>query len=151
MIAAAGRKPTWDYGRHGNDERRGVYSFLDTESMEITEIPLVSTDHVLKEMLVSWPRRAIGNFAVEIRDPPKFLECQRKERRRKRSPSSGYTFRKQTLSLLLFLREHRGTNPSLENGKSANFTENPHLRGSLLGYLESGRTVHRSPQLFKRV
>jgi hypothetical protein len=46
--------------------KEGVF-FLDTKSMKLTEIPLVSEQHVSQEMAVCWADRA--SSVIEVRDP----------------------------------------------------------------------------------
>ena len=57
----------WGFVRIENEERRRGCAFLDTDSMEITEIPLLSGYKVLNEMAVLWANST--RSVVEIRDP----------------------------------------------------------------------------------
>ena len=57
----------WGFVRIENEERRRGCAFLDTDSMEIIEIPLLSGYKVLNEMAVLWANST--RSVVEIRDP----------------------------------------------------------------------------------
>jgi hypothetical protein len=57
----------WGFVRIENEEHRRGCVFLDTDSMEITEIPLLSGYNVLNEMLVLWANST--RSVVEVRDP----------------------------------------------------------------------------------